>query len=436
MINSVYRFDRFCLNPLERRLTLDDAAVAIPPKPLDALLALVENAGRLMLKQDLHQRLWPDTFVEDVTLARTISDLRRILAEHSNCKYIETVSKHGYRFVAQVHCVPVEVPRPALAREISEESEAGKFVMRAWHAARQWSPDAVAKGLNYARRAITANPACAEAYAVLAYIYLYAGFGFLPGQDAFPRAKAAASTALRLDPRCGPAHAVLGMLRLAQDRDLNGAEQSCKTSIELAPNSMAGHFAYSHVLLIRGRFREALDEALLAMEIDPLSCPVAYTVGGILYYAGRYDDAIAQLLKFEYLDPEFLSAHNMLAILYARLNRGEEALNEAAKAVELSGSHARGKATLAMVSALMGMHQEARAILREIQENPVVAGFRWSYAQAVIHAYLDEPDAAFECLNQACDEGDGAVIFLRHDPHFVELRDDYRFARILDRIGL
>ncbi len=127
-------------------------------------------------------------------------------------------------------------------------------MLRAWHAARQWSPDAVAKGLNYARRAIVANPACAEAYAVLAYIYLYAGFGFLPGQDAFPRATAAASTALRLDPRCGPAHAVLGMLRLAQDRDLNGAEQSCKTSIELAPNSMAGHFAYSHFLLIRDAF--------------------------------------------------------------------------------------------------------------------------------------------------------------------------------------
>ncbi len=49
--------------------------------------------------------------------------------------------------------------------------------------------------------------------------------------------------------------------------------------------------------------------------------------------------------------------------------------------------------------------------------------------QAVIHSYLDEPDAAFECLNQACDEGDGAVIFLRHDPHFVELRDDYPFHK-------
>jgi tetratricopeptide (TPR) repeat protein len=56
-----------------------------------------------------------------------------------------------------------------------------------------------------------------------------------------------------------------------------------------------------------------------ATQIDPLSGPVAYHVAGIYYYSGRYEDAIAQLLKFEYLDPDFLAAHQMLAIVYARL---------------------------------------------------------------------------------------------------------------------
>jgi hypothetical protein len=60
----------------------------------------------------------------------------------------------------------------------------------------------------------------------------------------FPRAKAAATTALRLDPHSAAAHATLAMLKLAHDRDPDGAEQSCRRSIELAPSVVSGHFAY------------------------------------------------------------------------------------------------------------------------------------------------------------------------------------------------
>jgi len=310
------------------------------------------------------------------------------------------------------------------------------LVRRAWHAASQWTPNAVAKGLSYARQAIAADPACAEAHAALAYLYLYAGFGFLPGTDAFPRAKAAATTALSLDDRCAAAHAVLGMLRLALDRDRKGAENSFKTSIELAPKSLPGHFAYSHFLLISGRFEDALEHARVAMEIDPLSCPVAYHLASVMYYAGRYEEAVAQLSKFEYLEPNFLAAHQLLGILYARLNRGAEALGEAKKAIELSGTSPRGKATLAMVNALLGRHEEARTLLGELLEKPEVPGSRGSYAIAAIHSYLNERDAAFECLDHACEEGDGAVIYLRYDPNFINLRDDRRFTRLLERIGM
>jgi DNA-binding winged helix-turn-helix (wHTH) protein len=403
---KLYRFDDFCLNPLERRLTFDEVVIAIAPKALDALLALLVNAGSLVRKQDLHQRLWPGTFVEDVTLARTISDLRQILARHSRSKYIETVPKHGYRFVARVHCYPASVSGP-LAIEAGEQAEPQELVLRAWHAARRWSPESVRKGLACARQAIAADPASAEAYAVLAYVYLYAGFGFLPGDDAFPRAKAAATTALRLDSRCAPAHATLGMLRLVYEHDPSAAEGSCQTAIELAPQSISGHFAYSHFLLIRGRFNDALKEAVLAAECDALSCPAAYHVATVLFYSGRYHDAIAQLLKFEYLDPEFLSAWQLLAVLYALVNRAGDALRAAAKAVELSGSSSRGKVASAIVRALLGMHAEARALLREMEEIPPTTGFRWSYARAAIYSCLNDRDAAFQCLDQACEEADG-----------------------------
>lgn len=80
--------------------------VALAPKVLDTLLALVESSGRLLPKDELISGLWPDTFVEEATLARNISDLRRALGESSGeARYIETVPKSGYRFVAEVRQV-------------------------------------------------------------------------------------------------------------------------------------------------------------------------------------------------------------------------------------------------------------------------------------------------------------------------------------------
>ncbi|HXI94222.1 MAG TPA: tetratricopeptide repeat protein [Blastocatellia bacterium] len=80
--------------------------VALAPKVFDTLLALVESSGRLLPKDELISGLWPDTFVEEATLARNISDLRRALGELSGeDKYIETVPKSGYRFVAEVRQV-------------------------------------------------------------------------------------------------------------------------------------------------------------------------------------------------------------------------------------------------------------------------------------------------------------------------------------------
>lgn len=101
----VYEFDRFRVDPNERRLFHAGSPIALAPKTLDTLIALLENAGNLLHKEVLHKLLWPDTFVEDVTLARNISDLRAVLGQHSAAKYIETVSKHGYRFIGEVHLI-------------------------------------------------------------------------------------------------------------------------------------------------------------------------------------------------------------------------------------------------------------------------------------------------------------------------------------------
>src|SRR5260370_36370460 len=102
-MTRLYRFGPFTLNTAERLLLIDQHAVALEPKALDTLVVLVEHHGRLVGKEELLKRIWPDSFVEEVNLARNISLLRKALAQgmpERGC--IETVPKHGYRFVAGV----------------------------------------------------------------------------------------------------------------------------------------------------------------------------------------------------------------------------------------------------------------------------------------------------------------------------------------------
>ncbi|HEU4390240.1 MAG TPA: tetratricopeptide repeat protein [Blastocatellia bacterium] len=99
---ALFEFGSYRLDAAERRLLRDGQPVPLPPKVFDTLVVLVEHSGQLVLKEELMARLWPDTFVEEVTLARYISDLRKALNNGPERKYIETVSKRGYRFSAEV----------------------------------------------------------------------------------------------------------------------------------------------------------------------------------------------------------------------------------------------------------------------------------------------------------------------------------------------
>ncbi|MEZ5427070.1 MAG: winged helix-turn-helix domain-containing protein [Pyrinomonadaceae bacterium] len=99
---SIYEFDGYSLIPSERLLKYNGEPVSLSPKVFDVLVILVESNGHLIEKDELLDRLWPDTFVEEATLARTISRLRKALGEDSENRYIKTVAKSGYRFAAPV----------------------------------------------------------------------------------------------------------------------------------------------------------------------------------------------------------------------------------------------------------------------------------------------------------------------------------------------
>ena len=102
-MNTVYTFENFRLDAAERLLFDGDVPVAIPPKLFDTLLMFVANAGRILSKEKMLEEVWEGSFVEENNLAQNISQLRRTLRETADLKFIETVPKFGYRFVANVN---------------------------------------------------------------------------------------------------------------------------------------------------------------------------------------------------------------------------------------------------------------------------------------------------------------------------------------------
>lgn len=129
-LKHFYEFGPFRLEPDERQLFCRDLPVALTPKAFDMLLVLVEHSGHLLDKEELLKRVWPESFVEEANLSHHIYKLREVLGQgDEEGKYIETVPRRGYRFIAEVieiHDEPSEeilLAEHSRARIMVEESE-------------------------------------------------------------------------------------------------------------------------------------------------------------------------------------------------------------------------------------------------------------------------------------------------------------------------
>lgn len=99
----LYEFGKYRCDPAEHLLFCDGTPVSLAPKAFEILVVLIQSNGRLLTKEDLMQKVWPDTFVEDANLTINISALRKVLGDSTgNQQFIETVPKRGYRFLAPV----------------------------------------------------------------------------------------------------------------------------------------------------------------------------------------------------------------------------------------------------------------------------------------------------------------------------------------------
>lgn len=177
-----YCFGKFRLDLPERRLSHHDNHVPLTPKAFEILSVLVERAGHLVEKEELMERVWPDTFVEEANVARIVYTLRKALGDDGNGNgFIQTIPKKGYRFVAPVtelNCPAGQVStpaEPAPARDAARPDENDQ-------AAENPEPDAVVSrptGRGELVRKIAVAAGAIAAF--LAVVWLFFGSGSVSG---------------------------------------------------------------------------------------------------------------------------------------------------------------------------------------------------------------------------------------------------------------
>lgn len=327
--------------------------------------------------------------------------------------------------------------RKLLARRTTENVEAYQFYLKGRYFWSKRSSEGLRKSLQHFEQAVMIDPLYARAYAGLADSYLgLLEHDVIPRHEAYSKASTAAQRALSLDPALAEAHATLGFIRLSRDRDYAGAEREFKRAVELDPNYATARQFYGVYLLAVGRGEEAVEQTRRALEIDPLSLLNNTQLVRALYLAGRYDEAVGQGLRTLELDADSASARVFLGQSYAQKGMLREATAELEKAVELSGGRAEMKAALGYVYALSGRKGDAQKTIDELRRQTKDPS-QVSYHIATVHAGFPDEEEAFKWLQKAYDEGDFFLnVRLKSDPKLASLRADPRYQALLRRLGL
>jgi TolB-like protein/lipoprotein NlpI len=292
------------------------------------------------------------------------------------------------------------------------------------------------KSIALFEEAIHENPYNAQAYAGLARATAIIGQvpndGMLP-QDAKPKARAAAQRALELDSRLAEAHAVLGNVAMSYDWDLPAAEREFKTALDLNPNYSTTHEWYAHLLMVEGRYDEALAESSHVLELDPDTLLFKAVRAEILYYARRYDEAVDEASSVLKLHPDFVLASYWLGCAYREKKMYPEAIDAFARARKLTGDYPFMVMAYGHAEAIAGNTVEARKALNtltQMQHTRIVPDLYL----AAIHVGLGEKDQAFSLLESAYQKRIDRLVYLKVEPMADPLRSDPRFAQLLDKI--
>jgi serine/threonine protein kinase/Flp pilus assembly protein TadD len=292
------------------------------------------------------------------------------------------------------------------------------------------------KALLFFKEAIKIIPDYAQAYTGLALSYIPLGlWDYMPPKDVYPKAKKAAEKAIQIDATLAEAHYSLGVVKMLYDWDWKGAENELKEAIKLSPNYAQAHDGYAAFLSATGKKNDAIVEAEIAVDLDPLSWYFNTNLGMYLLRAGRQDEAKQRFRKIPSIGTINPHMHLMMGQAYLLNSKYDVGLAEIRKGLDMSGNNPMIFGGLGWGYAVAGYKAEAKKVLDELKKRSEGEYIRPFYF-AQIYSGLGEKDLAFKWLVKAFEQSDISLATILVDETLDNLHSDNRFNLILKKMEL
>ena len=419
-----------------RELRRHGRLLPLPRQPFLVLVELAARRGHLVSREDLRALLWGDGVHVDYEqgLNYCLNRIRRVLGDDARApRFVETVPRLGYRFLADVEVVEVEVaPPPAAVPTVHRERRASTWLagVAALVLALQGA-DTVRHGL---ASLPVRGPAAQKGFVALAETYLRMGEdGALPAHEAFPAARRAALDALAIEDAAEPL-VILAALELNYQWDWAAAEDAYRRAMRLDPDHVWARVGYARLLSAAGRHGEAV-RAMAEAEARKPGCPViARDSGFVLYRARRFEEAARRFRDWAELEPQRPDPHHWLALLHHLRGDNERAVPEARKVYELARAAPDYVARFEALPPAAAMRFYLRGSIGYLER---LASAQWVTGDDVarLRAALGQRERALADLERAADERSPRLLPCLNDPAFDALRAEARFVALRRRVG-
>ena len=460
-----YRFGGFVLEPEERVLRRAGEEIELQDLPLRLLVALIERAPALVTREELREVLWPPGIHLDVdaSLNTAVARVREALGdEASSPRFVATVPRRGYKFVAAVERGPDErrpvrwslaaaavltlivfgvwlgrgdrSPGLVPAAEPAPSAEAvRRHILLGRHHADRRSRDGLERAIAAFQSAVALDPTNAEAYSGLASSYALLGiYDYWRPRETFGPAGTMAKRALELDPSSAEAHLATGLVAALGAWDWETSLSEVGRALELSPESADVWYWHGALLGALGRHEKAIASTEAALGLAPTSPVISTALAWRLFQARRGNEAIVQAQRAIALAPDYYDAWDNLKWIHITLGHEVEAAEAWIRAEELDNGNGEAVARCYEERGLEGLHQESVASKLDRFDK---GRYQSPFDVVLEYVALGEVDEALRWLRRSFDERETDLVDLAVDPRLDRLRGDSRFEGILVALG-
>lgn len=350
------------------------------------------------------------------------------------CPAINSISKQIAQLMARRRRLPLdEATLERLEKCYTENPEAERSYQKGRFFLNKFTEYGLNKAIKHFKAAIRLDKQFAKAYAGLANCYIWKGIYNLGSPKFnFKAAKYWAERALVIDDSLAEVHSALGYASMFYDRDWLQAEREFRRAIELNPNHATAFQGYAHLLTAVKRYREAEQNILRALAIDPFS-PIIHLISGfVAYYSNQLELSLKRFQQTVDLAPSYHGAWYGLALVNLERGDVEQTRNAAREALYYSRDDDTKEKLEIYVDAIFDEEEKAREQLARANQTKPKAGLNVSlFHVAAIYAALKEYEQACACLEEAYEIKDPWLVLLQVEPRFAVLRGNERFDKLL-----